>query len=89
MLQCLAREYANDRTSRFRKNEVLDNTNPIDFVSMDVPLLIRVLEWAHEEAETDIDLHFAVTNMIKIGKALTMLDYDEIVDVPMSNDHIS
>jgi hypothetical protein len=55
--------------------------NPIDAVTMDVPLLIRVMEFAKEDAKTDMDLHSAAENMIKLsqdGKILDMTDYDSI-----------
>ena len=48
---------------------------------MDVPLLIRVMEFAKEDAKTDMDLHSAAENMIKLsqdGKILDMTDYDSI-----------
>lgn len=56
--------------------------NPEDIIMMDVPLLIRILEYAREDAKTDMDLHFAAENLIalcKEGKILTMDDYDTII----------
>lgn len=50
-----------------------------DTVTMDVPLLIRVMEYAKEDAKTDMELHRAVERMLSIGGALTMNDYDSIV----------
>lgn len=56
--------------------------NPEDTVTMDIPLLIRLLEYAREDAETDMDLH-NVTDMLielsKDGDVLTMDNYDQIV----------
>lgn len=56
--------------------------NPEDVIMMDVPLLIRMLEYAREDAKTDMDLHFAAENLItlsKRGATLTMDDYDTII----------
>jgi len=53
-----------------------------DVLSFSVPLLIRVMEYAKEDAETDMDLHVAVENMLQLsgeGKTLEMGDYDKIV----------
>lgn len=49
-----------------------------DVVCMDVPLLIRLLEYARETIENDIDIHFLAARMIREsadGKILTMEDY--------------
>lgn len=57
-------------------------SNPIDVVTFDIPLLIRMLEYAREDAKTDMDLHDVVSKLIDMstdGKTLTMRDYDSIV----------
>lgn len=62
--------------------------NPIDVVKMDVPLLIRVMEFAKEDAKTDMDLHAAAENMIELskeGRVLDMDDYDSIVAIEEEN----
>jgi hypothetical protein len=56
--------------------------NPEDVVKMDVPLLLRMLEYAKEDAKTDMDLHFVTENLIKLsknGRVLSMDDYNSIV----------
>ena len=56
--------------------------NPEDVIMMDVPLLIRILEYAREDAKTDMDLHFAAENLItlcKEGRILNMDDYNSII----------
>ena len=56
--------------------------NPSDIVKMDVPLLIRIMEFAREDAKTDMDLHDVaekLTALCKRGNTLTMRDYDKIV----------
>ena len=53
-----------------------------DRVSMDVPLLIRIMEYAREDAKTDMDLHHVADKIIELsidGKVLTMDDYESIV----------
>jgi len=58
--------------------------NKKDILMIDVPLFIRLLEYAREDAKTDMDLHNVTENIIKLSeeeKALTMDDYDKIVDV--------
>ena len=60
----------------------VDEKNPIDTVRMDIPLLIRVMEFAKEDAKTDMDLHAAAENMIELSKkdrVLNMDDYNSIV----------
>lgn len=57
-------------------------SNPPDKVTVDVPLLIRLLEYAREDAKTDMDLHNLTENLISksaSGSTLTMSDYDSLV----------
>ena len=59
-----------------------NNFNPKDKITVDVPLFIRLLEFAREDAKTDMDLHNVAENIIKLsaaGTTLTMTDYDAIV----------
>ena len=63
------------------KQGVAEETNPTDTVEMDVPLLIRALEYAREDAKDDMDLHRVVERMIdaaKAGKPLNMDDYNRV-----------
>lgn len=56
--------------------------NPQDAVSMDVPLLIRIMEYAREDAKTDMDLHDVAENLIRLsaeGRTLSMHDYATIM----------
>lgn len=56
--------------------------NEEDIVKFDVPLFIRLLEYAKEDAKTDMDLHVAAKKAIELsetGKVLTMDDYASIV----------
>ena len=56
--------------------------NPKDTITVDVPLFIRLLEYAREDAQKDIDLHSLAENIIDLreeGEVLTMDDYNAIV----------
>ena len=59
--------------------------NQRDTITVDVPLFIRLLEYAREDAQTDMDLHNVSENWISLalsGKTLTMDDYSMIVGSP-------
>lgn len=63
-----------------RKSE--KSADPTDVITVDVPLLIRLLEYAREDAKTDMDLHNITENLIKYSKihdVLSMDQYDQIV----------
>ena len=54
----------------------------IDLVTLDIPLMIRLLEYAREDAQTDMDLHNVAENLINLSKefeTLSMDQYDSIV----------
>lgn len=64
------------------RKQVKESSNPTDTITMDVPLFIRMLEYAREDAKTDMDLHDVTemaTSLSADGKTLTMADYDGIV----------
>lgn len=50
-----------------------------DKITLDVPLLIRVMEYAKEDAKTNMELRRAVDRMLDIGGELTVDDYNRIV----------
>jgi len=57
-------------------------SNPVDTVTMDVPLMIRMFEYAREEAKSDMDLHDVAEKLIALGtggSTLTMDNYEDIV----------
>jgi hypothetical protein len=65
-----------------KPNLVKESDNdPLDTVTLDVPLLTRILELAREDLKTDADLHDVVTNILALKNqgTLTMNDYDKIV----------
>jgi hypothetical protein len=56
--------------------------NPKDTIKLDVPLFIRLLEYAREDAKDDMDLHRVAENAIdlsQMGSTLSMKDYEAIV----------
>lgn len=56
--------------------------NPMDVIKMDIPLLIRLLEYAKEDAQTDMDLHAVAENLITLSqndRVLNITDYDSII----------
>jgi hypothetical protein len=60
----------------------MEKVNSIDKITMDVPLFIRMLEYAKEDAKTDMDLHSATEKVIKLckkGGTLSMKNYNSIV----------
>jgi hypothetical protein len=65
--------------------------NPKDIITVDVPLFIRLLEYAREDAQTDIDLHDVTENIISLsasGKILSMDDYSTIIGSQENIDEI-
>ena len=68
------------------KKAMMENmeSNPKDKITVDVPLFIRLLEYAREDAKTDMDLHNVAEKIIELsasGATLTMTDYDKIVTI--------
>ena len=60
----------------------MEQFNPSDKVTLDIPLFIRLLEYAREDAKTDMDLHNVAEKAISLsetGKTLTMAEYDALV----------
>ena len=59
--------------------------DPTDIIAMDVPLFLRMLEYAREDAEQDVDLHKVTERAIeavKLRGLLSMEDYQDIVGEP-------
>jgi hypothetical protein len=56
--------------------------DPTDIIAMDVPLFLRMLEWAKEEAAEDVDLHKVTERAIeavKLRGLLSMDDYNDLI----------
>ena len=77
---------AHSKTSQFinwKNSRLNEMTDKKDTVTLDIPLLIRVLELAREDIKTDMDLHRVVEKLINIRKKgmLTMKDYNYIAKI--------
>lgn len=69
-------------------NILLEETNPEDVVHLDVPLFIRLLEFAREDAQADVDLHFLADNAIILsaeGQVLNMDHYNDLIKKDETN----
>lgn len=56
--------------------------NEADVVKVDVPLLIRLLEYVREDVRTDEEIHKIAENIICLcgtGEVLSMNSYEDIV----------
>ena len=54
-------------------------SNPIDNVVLSVPLFIRLLEWAYEDAKSDVELHILTENILANGRPLSTEDYESLL----------
>jgi hypothetical protein len=88
--EMLKQDIADARAELDRRIESKKGTNeakqedPTDIIAMDVPLFLRMLEYAREDAEQDVDLHKVTERAIeavKLRGLLSMEDYQDIVGV--------
>ena len=82
-----AKEYLQRHYLKLLNLDEEATTNPNDTVTMDVPMLIRIMEFSREDAKTDMDLHDVAEKLIDLssnGNTLTMKDYDQVV--PATNE---
>jgi hypothetical protein len=74
---------------------ITEAIDKMDVIMFDIPLLIRMLEYAREDAKTDMDLHKVVEKLIHIRKkgVLTMKDYTFVTrlreDLDLDENHIA
>ena len=85
-----SKDYLLKRNAAIKKAMAMkEETNPMDVVAMDVPLLIRMMEYAREDAKSDLDLHDVAEKAIALsseGKTLTMSDYGAIFGGALNED---
>lgn len=64
-----------------KTTKIEENIDSIDTVTLDIPLLTRLLELSREEIKSDKELHDLLTSIIKHKKIdiLTMQNYDAIL----------
>lgn len=58
--------------------------NECDVIKTDVPLMIRLLEYAREDIKSDTDLHKIAENLISLcdtRQVLAMSDFEDIVTI--------
>jgi hypothetical protein len=70
-------------------SQPMPGQDAIDTISMDIPLFLRMLEYAREDAQEDVDLHDVTqraTELSKMKAFLSMEDYNEIVAAPQEID---
>ena len=83
-------DYLATRDAAIKKAMAMkEETNPMDVVAMDVPLLIRMMEFAREDAKSDLDLHDIAEKAIALsseGRTLTMSDYGAIFSDTLNED---
>jgi hypothetical protein len=75
-----------DKVKGVAQNVREEQEDPTDIIAMDVPLFLRMLEYAREDAEQDIDLHKITERAIeavKLRGLLSMEDYQDIVGEPI------
>jgi len=68
--------------SGYKELNETEKNNKVDTITMDVPLFIRLLEYAREDAQTDMDLHNVAENAIKLGLdggILNMKNYSQLI----------
>jgi hypothetical protein len=76
------KEKGGDRADDTMSDDLMEEENPVDIISMDVPLFIRMLEFAREDASTDMDLHDLAEKAVKMsaeGQPMSMMHYDELI----------
>ena len=66
----------------FKNIKEEEGENPVDTIMMDVPLFIRMLEYAREDASTDMDLHDVAEKAVTLsaqGEPLNMDSYEDLI----------
>lgn len=61
------------------KESISESNEGTDHISMTVPLFIRCLEWAKEDAKDDVEIHKFVENIVAKGGVLETEDYSSVV----------
>jgi hypothetical protein len=93
--EMLKKDIANARAELDKRIKSKKGTNeaqqedPTDIIAMDVPLFLRMLEYAREDAEQDIDLHNVAERAIeavKLRGLLSMEDYNDLVGEPIEEE---
>lgn len=69
------------RSAAKKAAKKFEEADEVDTITMDVPLFLRLLEYAKEDAQTDMDLHHVTEKAIEFSKEgpMSMDQYDAIV----------
>lgn len=73
---------AKPQPAQAQAQAVQEDSDPVDTVTVDVPLLLRVMEYAKEDAQDDLALHDVAEAMVRLSKnneVLNMDHYESIV----------
>ena len=72
------------------KPKLKETEDKVDTITLDVPLLTRLLELAREDIKSDAELHQVLTNIIaaKNKGTLTMDDYESIKQVKVDQEKV-
>ena len=84
-------DYEQKRGEAIEKNINEVEEDVIDTVTLDIPLFIRMLEYAKEDASTDMDLHELAEKAIALNKQkgiLSMEDYENIIPEPQAEESL-
>jgi hypothetical protein len=84
-------DYEQKRGEAIEKNINEVEEDVIDTVTLDIPLFIRMLEYAKEDANTDMDLHELAEKAIALNKQkgiLSMEDYEVIIPEPQPEEQL-
>lgn len=73
-------DHSPQNTEKYKKEMMKEAVDRRDTVTLDIPFIIRLLEYSREDAKSDMDLHKVVERLINIRKkgVLTMADYKTV-----------
>lgn len=80
-----------EQAKRGNLSPAIKESTENDSVEMDIPMLIRIMEYAKEDAKTDMDLHRIAEKLTTLSKqkgVLTMDDYKNAIKESKQNESI-
>jgi hypothetical protein len=69
-------------TGQHQKDIAEEEENPVDTITVDVPLMLRIMEFAREDAADDMALHDVCEQLVKLSAekgTLSMQDYNAVI----------
>lgn len=70
------------KTDNHSRKYQREETDPVDTVTLDIPLLLRIMEYSKEDAQDDMALHDVTQRLIELSKKVDVINmdhYDAIV----------